>query len=124
VENSPAITVQGIGRVFGDMDTMGYDATWGVFSAGDVGARHERQRMWIVAYDRNTIKNTKEPERSVYAPSKDSIRAMSEGISTEPDMGRKADGLAYWMDRLQAIGNGQVPAVVRLAWQTLSRGRD
>jgi hypothetical protein len=40
--------------------------------------------------------------------------------ATEPDMGRVADGLADDVDRVAAIGNGQVPAVVFKAWQTLS----
>ncbi|WP_246838762.1 DNA cytosine methyltransferase [Leptospira stimsonii] len=35
--------------------------------------------------------------------------------SVEPELGRVAHGVAYRMDRLRAIGNGQVPAVVRLA---------
>ena len=38
---------------------------------------------------------------------------------TEPDVGRVADGVAARVDRLSALGNGQVPAVVRLAWHTL-----
>ena len=37
----------------------------------------------------------------------------------EPELGRVADGVADRVDRLTAIGNGQVPAVVRLAWETL-----
>jgi DNA (cytosine-5)-methyltransferase 1 len=40
--------------------------------------------------------------------------------STEPDVGRVAHGVASRVDRLRAIGNGQVPAVVRLAWNLLS----
>jgi DNA (cytosine-5)-methyltransferase 1 len=40
--------------------------------------------------------------------------------ATEPDVGRVANGLAARVDRLRAIGNGQVPAVVALAWQTLT----
>jgi DNA (cytosine-5)-methyltransferase 1 len=39
--------------------------------------------------------------------------------ATEPDVGRVADGVAARVDRLRAIGNGQVPAVVRLAWDLL-----
>ena len=38
----------------------------------------------------------------------------------EPDVGRVAHGVAARVDRLKAIGNGQVPAVVRLAWSTLT----
>jgi DNA (cytosine-5)-methyltransferase 1 len=38
----------------------------------------------------------------------------------EPDVGRVADGVAARVDRLTAIGNGQVPAVVRKAWGLLA----
>lgn len=31
------------------------------------------------------------------------------------------DGVAHRMDRVRATGNGQVPAVVRLAWESLAR---
>ena len=41
--------------------------------------------------------------------------------ATEPDVGRVAHGVASRVDRLRAIGNGQVPAVVRLAWNLLSQ---
>jgi DNA (cytosine-5)-methyltransferase 1 len=39
---------------------------------------------------------------------------------SEPAVGRVANGVAYRVDRIKAIGNGQVPAVVKLAWETLS----
>ena len=42
--------------------------------------------------------------------------------SAEPDMGRVANGVAHRVDRLGAIGNGQVPAVAALAWDTLKDG--
>jgi DNA (cytosine-5)-methyltransferase 1 len=38
---------------------------------------------------------------------------------TEPELGRVANGVARRVDRLKAIGNGQVPAVVRKAWHVL-----
>ncbi|MCH7628822.1 MAG: DNA cytosine methyltransferase [Proteobacteria bacterium] len=38
----------------------------------------------------------------------------------EPAMGRVAHGVAHRVDRLRALGNGQVPAVVRAAWEFLS----
>ena len=40
--------------------------------------------------------------------------------SAEPAVGRVANGVAYRVDRLKAIGNGQVPAVARLAWNIIS----
>jgi DNA (cytosine-5)-methyltransferase 1 len=42
--------------------------------------------------------------------------------ATEPELGRVANGVARRVDRLKAIGNGQVPAVVRAAWNILSEG--
>lgn len=41
--------------------------------------------------------------------------------SWENAVPRVAHGVAAWMDRLKALGNGQVPAVVRLAWLTLTQ---
>jgi len=40
--------------------------------------------------------------------------------ATEPDLGRVAHGVAARVDRLKAIGNGQVPAVAALAWEMLT----
>jgi hypothetical protein len=39
--------------------------------------------------------------------------------ATEPDVGRVANGVANRVDRLRCVGNGQVPAVVRIAWEIL-----
>ena len=39
-------------------------------------------------------------------------------------VGRVANGVAHRVDRLRALGNGQVPAVVRLAWNRLSERVD
>ena len=49
VENSPALTSRGLGRVLGDLAALGYDCKWGVLGASDVGAPHKRARIWIVA---------------------------------------------------------------------------
>ncbi|WP_445779350.1 DNA cytosine methyltransferase [Shewanella sp.] len=40
---------------------------------------------------------------------------------TEPNVGRVANGLAAGVDRLKAIGNGQVPLCAATAWQILSK---
>lgn len=49
VENSPMLTVRGLGRVLGDLAEMGFDARWGVVSAASQGAPHKRERIWIAA---------------------------------------------------------------------------
>ncbi len=42
--------------------------------------------------------------------------------ATEPALGRVAHGVAHRVDRLKAIGNGQVPAVVKAVWGILKHG--
>ena len=39
--------------------------------------------------------------------------------AVEPELGRVADGVAHRVDRLRAIGNGQVPRVAGEAWNRL-----
>lgn len=50
VENSSCLVRRGLSVVIGDLAEMGYDATWGIISAGDIGAPHLRKRIWILAY--------------------------------------------------------------------------
>ena len=47
---------------------------------------------------------------------------QQEDNPTEPLLGRVVDGMAHRVDRLKAIGNGQVPQCAALAWKTLSIG--
>jgi DNA (cytosine-5)-methyltransferase 1 len=39
-----------LGRVLGDLASIGYDAEWTVLGADDVGAPHRRKRLWVLAY--------------------------------------------------------------------------
>jgi hypothetical protein len=45
--------------------------------------------------------------------------SISEQWAVEPELGRVAHGVAHRVDRLGAIGNGQVPQVAATAWETL-----
>jgi DNA (cytosine-5)-methyltransferase 1 len=56
--------------------------------------------------------------------SRSSGRIAGEWWSTEPAVGRVANGVAHRVDRLKAIGNGQVPAVAALAWNVLKPIRE
>ena len=50
VDHESAGHVPYIHTIFRQLAEMGYDARWGVLSAGDVGAMHKRARFWIVAH--------------------------------------------------------------------------
>ena len=123
------LLVRGIDRVLWDLAVLGYDAQWGVVSAENAGALHTRDRVWILA----NANMHGMPERipaagqgggevgihnsRIFWGSKDAEWPEAWGV--KPLLRRGGDGVADWVDRLHAIGNGQVPAVVRLAWQTL-----
>ena len=210
VENSPMLTSRGLGAVLGDLATMGFDAKWGVLGANDIGANHQRDRIWIraeqmgYAYndgqtatqvcpslvegsDRSStqqeqtcqsegsgqqyaeLANTqrmgwqeRSSERGTLEKQEgssdlgygsqtsgkgqtpaDTQRTGLEGWedcrkqkvtwtwgggasigdrewwATEPNVGRVAHGLAARMERIKAIGNGQVPLCAATAWRLL-----
>jgi len=50
VENSPMLVGRGLARVLGDLTEMGYGARWCCLAAADVGAPHERERIWILGH--------------------------------------------------------------------------
>ena len=50
-ENVPGLLARGLGLVLADLAELGFDAEWMVFGAGDIGAPHLRERVWIVAAD-------------------------------------------------------------------------
>jgi len=125
VENSPMLTRRGLETVLGDLASLGFDARWGVLGAADVGAPHKRDRIWIVAHSAGERGCSRDPEgkdaTNAWERPKDS-RDHPGGVGAwdlEPDVGRVVNGLAARVDRLKAIGNGQVPAVAAAAFRLL-----
>lgn len=169
VENSPMLTSRGLYRVLGDLAEAGYHAAWLVLGAGDIGAPHQRDRIWILAQDskrRDILSHAElygarwreqQPEGpaaaagcSAHVSDADSLglqtmqpvgsmrekqngkmasgqlaRSRADGSANvwafESGLGRMADGVANRVDRLKAIGNGQVPLVAAIAFETLRR---
>jgi len=134
VENSPMLTSRGLGTVLGDLASMGFDAKWGVLGAADIGANHQRDRIWIVAKMANTRRKLRSKRDSTKLDTEEKIRPhgtvhhqpSSSGYGekqwwqTEPSVARMGDGVAFGMDRCKAIGNGQVPLCAATAWRILS----
>lgn len=127
VENSPALTSRGLGQVLGDLASMGYDAEWCVLGADSVGAPHQRDRIWILAYPACERPQKLDVPTSRWCKGQHTRgddatswwdRDPAEG-PIESRVGRVAHGVADRNDRLKAIGNGQVSAVVVKAWNEL-----
>ena len=168
VENSPMLTSRGLGRVLGDLASMGFDARWGVLGANAVGAPHQRERIWIYGshpsrkrwnirisdwekrqllrnknWDASQSKSEREGwfswvgQVGTNVANSNSTQCQRICIAervqkehsefgnscwweTEPNVGRMANGVAAGVDRLKAIGNGQVPLCAATAWRILS----
>ena len=128
VENSPFLASRGLERLLADLAAMGFDAEWCVLGADAVGAPHHRERMWVLAAhpDRQRIlqgqaPRLRDPQLNLWLHD-----ALDDAVASCPPWprGRPAadvldDGVAFWVEQLRAIGNGQVPAVAALAWRTL-----
>jgi DNA (cytosine-5)-methyltransferase 1 len=104
---------------------LGFDAKWGVLSAADLGAPHQRDRIWIVAYSNGEWElqpqGGEQNQRGWFSYGSKQMAYADSWWVTEPDVGRVAHGVAARLDRLKAIGNGQVPAVAAAAFALLSQ---
>lgn len=139
IENSPHLRTRGLEVVLGDLARLGYDARWGVVGADAAGAPHIRKRMWIRASDANmrgkraiAIDEKMASASSVRHADGKAVRQSEGGTNRAAPLGVRArgwwpapgnarmdDGLAHKLDRVRATGNGQVAAVVPLAWDLL-----
>ena len=203
------LTSRGLGRVLGDLAAMGFDARWGVLGAADVGAPHQRDRIWIVAkwrghlphaqhdrirwweqqqesletthrqmanpnvigLDESKTKRDRINEQQIcqnqfdygsevwsetigcgeFGDEKELAYSAGSGLqgqgqseqpinsktyedwetsqsanvresdfwATEPNVGRVVNGMASRVDRIKALGNGQVPLCAATAWRIL-----
>jgi len=50
IENVSALRSRGLDQVLGSLAAVGYDAEWHCIPASAVGAPHQRDRIWVVAY--------------------------------------------------------------------------
>ena len=126
VENSPALIFRGVGKVLGDLSRMGFYARWGCLGAFTTGHCSNGKRFWLVAsktmFGRPfEIKVPFEKSSAMASSQRQFARAISATISEEEHSAvrRDFDLCSRWVDRLKAIGNGQVPVVAALAWEIL-----
>lgn len=122
-ENSPALLAnRGWRRVLGDLHALGYDARWGIVGAHHAGAPHKRDRFWILATDSECLDPLEQPQLEPRRGG--AVDAARHSSRTRwpalPNICGSGHGVAHRLDRLRAIGNGQVPAVAALAFEILS----
>jgi DNA (cytosine-5)-methyltransferase 1 len=125
-ENSPMLRTRGLVTVLKDLASMGYDARWCKLGGWHLGADHKRDRIWVFAYRAGDGLEGRH-DRHQKGQGETTIRSMERLRENQvwtdlpaPDAFGIANGMAGKLDRLKAVGNGQIPIVAALAWQILA----
>jgi len=141
-ENVPGLVRLGLEAVLRSLASLGYDVVWGAFQAGQVGASHKRERVFILARLADARRQLSQSEdvggqpaveefgaqKPIFAPGPQDLdlwaRVLVQSPSLEPSVCRMADGVAdrleYRADRLRLLGNGVVPLQAAVALQVLA----
>lgn len=121
VENVSALLVRGMGDVLKDLAAYGYDASWDCLPAAAFGARHLRDRVFIVGYSRE-IYDTNCESTWCFRGQTEAVRRWSKNIgirrsigwgpwAAESRVGRTAYGVPRSVDRKCLCGNAVVPQI-------------
>ena len=102
-----------------DLESEGYEVQAFNIPAAGVGAPHRRERIWIVANSRRTLrqgssireKNENETRKEDADQHQRSSSTSWGSWSFEPDVGRVAHGVPGRAHRLRALGNSIVPKI-------------
>jgi len=127
VENTSALLARGLGRVLGSLAEVGYDAEWHSIPASALGAVHERDRVWILAYPSATQRgplieqgDLARANRVLSERAEDASRTarVLEAASWDrpwleviDDVRRLDDGLPVRLDGFNALANAVVPPI-------------
>lgn len=129
LENVAALLARGLGDVLRELASIGYAAEWECIPASILGAPHERDRWWCVAFPDPSGQRAETGLASEAAgegrypsifdhfhneASRETTRRALEWWSTEPDVGRLVHGVPYRVDRIKALGNSVVPFIPEL----------
>lgn len=123
VENVKALLTRGIEAVLGGLATIGFDAEWDCIPASHLGAPHNRDRIWIVAY----------PERREWRqePYSRALGRMGRQQQSLPwdrhwqdalrEFRRMDDGSSYRVHRVDAIRNAVVPQIPEIIGRAIMK---
>lgn len=136
VENSPRLLSRGMGRVLGDLASVGFAAEWEVLSACAFGASHVRERLFVVAYPDGQrleafggegngndagVFDGAERARHLQAAALATGGGHGLAVAREPGVARVADGIPDRTHRNRALGNAVVPQVLFPIFKAIMR---
>ena len=105
LENVSAILTNGLDTVLGELFEAGYDAEWACFPASMVGACHQRDRWWAIAYPtsagtwENEHRLWRQSQRGCLQADRDSNQQISKSTSNPTSFRSRTQG------EIQAGGN-------------------
>ncbi len=122
VENVAALLHRGMGRVLGDLASLGFDAEWAVFGAWETGTHFEGERLYLLATSNEVDEPTWLEFHGQYGgPLFGTGKGGGFDIRTPPAAlaHRETDGVRRRLG-IAALGNAVVPQQAALAWETLT----
>jgi len=105
------------GEFLNALAEIGYDAEWFCLSAASIGAPHERDRIWVVAYPHETQLERGGISRRVYEKHADF--GDSCWGQDKPGVVRTLDGVPSQMDRVGCLGNAIVPRIAQIIGEAI-----
>ena len=121
MENVSALLSGESGEWFGDilrdLAEIGYDAVWHCIPASNIGAPHERDRVWIIAYPNEAQREGGCISERIYQEYANARR--NSWWEDKPGVHRVDDGIPSQMDRLALIGNAVVPQIPEIIGQAI-----
>jgi DNA (cytosine-5)-methyltransferase 1 len=131
LENVTGLLYRGMGDVLRDLSSIGYDAEWEIISAYTFGAKHQRQRVFIIAYPesfrlvQDDVFSGKFIESDFWK-----YRQFDPCLCPEKDwlvpyriILRMANGFPKEMDRFKCLGNAVVPQVAQWIGERITRAK-
>lgn len=130
IENVSALRHRGLGEVLYGLNSVGYDAEWHSITAKHLGATHERDRTFILAYP--TRVGQQKPWRPLESVRKEETRNREANIvqyalqrESLPYVCGDHNGISRGVDRLKQVGNSVYwPIVEQLGYHLYSNISD
>ena len=125
LENVSGIVSNGYAAIVaGDLAKSGYNCIWLPLSASNIGADHERERWWCLAYlecerqqGQGECFKPIHPKANPYREASGLVDAVQ--ARDLPYVCRRHDGVSYGMDAITMLGNAQSPIQAATAFSIL-----
>lgn len=92
-ENVEGHITLGLREVIRDLETRGYNTTWGIFSACEVGASHQRKRVFILANSRLQRQKERQEQTAGVKQSSEKLANSESGQSREQETGNGGESI-------------------------------